>query len=234
MSHSYDGIYYYIPTIIVLVLNIQQIFTYVCPIGSNFNQYRHHYQTKFSHSSPPSLSLLQSSSNSFNNEKDSNNMLSFGNSMKIQIKFPTKDKELVQEFLADPSYLVESTWDSNKLKRITPTIYLLQFIAIPIPGIDIITPEIEVSFENINGIIRMNSGNWTIKGMSGKILKDSNFLKTFEINLVGQLMIIPPTSSTDQSRNTLVTTEGRWVSEWIVCNFFMNVYRFMHHIASCC
>ena len=212
MSHSYDGIYYYIPTIIVLVLNIQQIFTYdVCPIGSKFNQYRHHYQTKFSHSSPPSLSLLQSSSNSFNNEKDSNNMLSFGNSMKIQIKFPTKDKELVQEFLADPSYLVESTWDSNKLKRITPTIYLLQFIAIPIPGIDIITPEIEVSFENINGIIHMNSGNWTIKGMSGKILKDSNFLKTFEINLVGQLMIIPPASSIDQNRNTLVTTEGMWL-----------------------
>lgn len=209
MTHSYDGIYYYIPAIIVLVLNIQQIYTYVCPIGSNSNQYRHHYQTKFSHSLSPSVSSLKSSSNSFNNEKDSNNMLSFGNSMKIQIKFPTKDKELVQEFLADPSYLVESTWDSNKLKRITPTIYLLQFIAIPIPGIDIITPEIEVSFENINGIIHMNSGNWTIKGMSGKILKDSNFLKTFEINLVGQLMIIPPTVSTDLSRNTLVTTEGR-------------------------
>lgn len=211
MPHSYEGmIYHYIPTIIVLVLSIQQIYTYVYPINSNFNQYRHHYQTKFfSHSSSPSLSLLHSSSNSFNNEKDSNNMLSFGNSMKIQIKFPTKDKELVQEFLDDPSYLVESTWDSNKLKRITPTVYLLQFIAIPIPGIDVITPEIEVSFENINGIIYMNSGNWTIKGMSGKILKDSNFLKTFEINLVGQLMIIPPTSSTEQNRNTLVTTEGR-------------------------
>lgn len=212
MTHSYDGLYSYIPTIIVLVLNIQQIYTYVYPIGSNLNQYRHHYQTKFfshSSSSSPSLSLLQSSSNSFNNEKDSNNMLSFGNSMKIQIKFPTKDKELVQEFLADPSYLVESTWDSNKLKRITPTVYLLQFIAIPIPGIDIITPEIEVSFENIDGIVYMNSGNWTIKGMSGKILKDSNFLKTFEINLVGQLMIIPPTSSSEQNRNTLVTTEGR-------------------------
>jgi len=134
--------------------------------------------------------------------------------MKIQIKFPTKDNELVEEFLMEPSYLVESTWDSNKLKRITPTIYLLQFIAIPIPGIDVITPEIEVSFENINGVVHMNSGNWTIKGMSGKILKDSNFLKTFEIKLVGQLMILP--MSPDQSRNTLVTAEGRLITYlWI-------------------
>lgn len=53
----------------------------------------------------------------------------------------------------------------------------------------------------------MSSGNWTLRGLSGKILKDSNFMKTFEISLKGQLQAIIP-SNIESNRNALVVTEG--------------------------
>ena len=85
------------------------------------------------------------------NNKNDNDLLSFGNTMKIQIKLPTRDLDLVNEFLNDPQYIVENTWDKNRIKKISSKTFLLQFLAIPIPGIDVVTPEIEVNFENING-----------------------------------------------------------------------------------
>lgn len=91
--------------------------------------------------------------NNMNNNINKNEVLSFGNTMKIQIKLPTRDINLANEFLNDPQYIVEQTWDRNRIKKITSTTFLLQFLAIPIPGIDVVTPEIEVIFENVNGYL---------------------------------------------------------------------------------
>lgn len=129
--------------------------------------------------------------------------------MQINIKLPTKDRALVQRFLNDPQYIVESTWDKNKMQRVeqtnTSSTFLLQFLAIPIPGIDIVTPEIEVKFETIDDIIYMSSGKWSLKGVSGNILKDSGFMKSFDISLVGELRASLPDKA---ALNQLVNTEG--------------------------
>ncbi len=42
---------------------------------------------------------------------------------------------------------------------------------------------------NINGTIFMTSGNWTLRGMSGGILKDSRFMQSFDVKLSGRLSI---------------------------------------------
>ena len=47
----------------------------------------------------------------------------------------------------------------------------------------------EVNFVNINGTIFMTSGNWTLRGMSGGILKDSRFMQSFDVKLSGRLSI---------------------------------------------
>lgn len=56
-------------------------------------------------------------------------------------------------------------------------------------GIDVINPEMEVNFVNTNGTIYMTSGNWTLRGMSGGILKDSRFMQSFDVKLSGRLSI---------------------------------------------
>lgn len=64
---------------------------------------------------------------------------------------------------------------------------MLKTNSFPIPGIDTITPEIEVDFVYDNGVIKMSSGNWTLRGTSGGIVKDSRFMRSFTISLTGQL-----------------------------------------------
>ncbi|KAJ1425689.1 hypothetical protein B484DRAFT_89170 [Ochromonadaceae sp. CCMP2298] len=133
----------------------------------------------------------------------SDEILKFGSSMNIDIRLPTKDRSLVAQFLNDTEYIVESTWDKAKIKKLSANTYLLKFIAIPIPGVDIVTPEIEVKFENIEGVVVMKSGNWSLKGESGKILKDSGFMKSFDIQLSGRLEMSEPSDS-----NPLISTIG--------------------------
>lgn len=113
--------------------------------------------------------------------------LSFGSKLIIDIKLPSKDRDMVDNFLRDTEYIVENTWERTKLKKVSPSTYLLKFISIPIPGLDIVTPEIEVTFENIGGVVYMKSGRWSLLNGKGTILKDSNFVTSFDISLTGQL-----------------------------------------------
>eukprot|EP00600_Ochromonadales_sp_CCMP1393_P004697 CAMPEP_0174957986 /NCGR_PEP_ID=MMETSP0004_2-20121128/2376_1 /TAXON_ID=420556 /ORGANISM="Ochromonas sp., Strain CCMP1393" /LENGTH=178 /DNA_ID=CAMNT_0016206155 /DNA_START=247 /DNA_END=784 /DNA_ORIENTATION=- len=125
--------------------------------------------------------------------------------MNIDIRLPTnKDRELVAQFLNDTEYIVESSWEKTKIKKVSPNTYLLQFLAIPIPGVDVVTPEIKVRFENVDGVVVMESGEWSLKGESGNILKDSGFMKSFDIQLKGELGM----SNVDPS-NPLVSTIGK-------------------------
>eukprot|EP00597_Dinobryon_sp_UTEXLB2267_P007121 CAMPEP_0170086958 /NCGR_PEP_ID=MMETSP0019_2-20121128/21531_1 /TAXON_ID=98059 /ORGANISM="Dinobryon sp., Strain UTEXLB2267" /LENGTH=216 /DNA_ID=CAMNT_0010304319 /DNA_START=112 /DNA_END=762 /DNA_ORIENTATION=+ len=139
---------------------------------------------------------------------ETDSIMSFGDKMDILVRLPTRDKKFVQEFLNKPSYIVESTWEKGKMKPLQDGKFLLQFAAIPIPGIDVIMPEMEVNFATINDTINMSSGNWTLRGMSGGILKDSRFMQSFDISLEGRLAI--DLEKTDSDINQQVITTG-WV-----------------------
>ena len=49
-----------------------------------------------------------------------------------------------------------------------------------LPGLDIITPEMQASFSSNNSVISMNSDKWKLLGDS-KILNDNKFMKSFDI-----------------------------------------------------
>eukprot|EP01036_Dinobryon_divergens_P029642 gene29642-38767_t len=135
-------------------------------------------------------------------------IMSFGDKMDIVVRLPTRDQLTVQDFLEKTNFIVESTWERGKFKLISDGNFLLQFASIPIPGIDVINPEMEVNFVNTNGTIYMTSGNWTLRGMSGGILKDSRFMQSFDVKLSGRLSI--DVDKTSKDLNQQVVTSG-WV-----------------------
>ena len=57
------------------------------------------------------------------------------------------------------------------------------------PGIDTLSTSVQVTFEKEDGKIIMKSGDWTIRGKNGSILKDSNFMETFRVDIAGELSI---------------------------------------------
>ena len=103
---------------------------------------------------------------------------------------------------------METVYDKSMYQQLQPETYRLQFAQIPIPGIDIVTPEIDVNFIAKNDIIVMKSGNWTLKGKSGLILKDSKFMQTFNIDIKGSLSI--DNDKTSKDINKQIVTIG-WV-----------------------
>eukprot|EP01038_Epipyxis_sp_PR26KG_P013658 gene13658-18330_t len=130
-------------------------------------------------------------------------LISFGKAMKISVELPTKDTTMVNKFFKNPRNVVESTWAAGKFKNIDNKTFVLQFISIPIPGVDVITPEISVDFFNDeNNNIVMQSGNYTLRGNTGAVMKDTTFLKSFEIDINGKLWM--QVNPTDQS----VSAEG--------------------------
>jgi len=118
--------------------------------------------------------------------------MSFGNKMEINIKLPTRDSVLALEYLKNPKAIVEATWDRSKCRQLNDKTFLLIMHTLPLPGVDSITPEIEVDFVYDHAVkaVRMSSGNWTLRGTSGGVVKDSRFMQTFEISIVGQLSLM--------------------------------------------
>jgi hypothetical protein len=120
----------------------------------------------------------------------SNDMMKFGNKMQIRVRLPTRDRALAEEFLKDPTIIIESTYDKSRALRLSETLWRIKFAEIPIPGIDVVSPELEIDFRYDNQSIYMKSDKWALKGNNnGKILKDSKFMSTFNIKLTGQLSI---------------------------------------------
>lgn len=114
-------------------------------------------------------------------------LLSFGNKLRIDIKLPTKDRDMVDKFLRDTEYVVENSWEKAKLKKLSHSTYLVKFISIPIPGVGIITPEIEVKVANIGGAVYIKSGRWSLLDGKGNTLDDPSFVAGLDISLHGQL-----------------------------------------------
>jgi hypothetical protein len=55
-----------------------------------------------------------------------------------------RDRNTACVFLSNTCSIVESTWDSAKLVKLTDEQYVFKFPTLPIPGFEPITPEIEV------------------------------------------------------------------------------------------
>ena len=96
------------------------------------------------------------------------------------------DQVVVNKFLLHPSYLVENIWSKKRLTKLTnnnnncESTYQLRMDSLILPGLDIITPEMQASFSSNNSIISMNSDKWKLLGNS-KILNDNKFMKSFDI-----------------------------------------------------
>jgi Protein of unknown function (DUF1997) len=135
-------------------------------------------------------------------------LMSFGNKIELSIRLPTKDLELAAEFLKDPNSIISSTWEQSKLQRLDEDKYLLKFRDFPLPGIDTISPEIEVTLKNVDGVIRMVSGNWTLRGQSSGIMKDSRFLTSFDIKLNGEITMVSPSALAGSGHHTGTTQSG--------------------------
>jgi hypothetical protein len=118
-------------------------------------------------------------------------ILSFGSRLDIKVQLPTNDRVLVERFLEDTGYVAENTWEKSKIRKVADNTYILQFLSIPIPGLAIVMPEVEVVFDNICGVIHMQSSRWSLKNADGGVLKDSTFGSSFDVQLSGQLRISP-------------------------------------------
>lgn len=118
-----------------------------------------------------------------------NSIMTFGRRMEVDVLLPTRDQRLASAFLQKPEYIIQSTFEQDKFQQLTDEKYLIKFLAIPIPGLDVVTPEIELDFVSEQGKVSMRSNGWTLRGQSGDVLKDSKFMQSFDINIVGELYL---------------------------------------------
>lgn len=127
---------------------------------------------------------------------DANGVMSFGSKIPMKVTLPTRDADQARTFISNLDSMVESTYEAGKYVKMDNGKYLLKFNTLPLPGVDKITPEIEVQFlyDIAEGTIRMSSGNWTLRGTTG-VLKDSRFMQTFAIELEGILTIVTNTAT---------------------------------------
>lgn len=72
-------------------------------------------------------------------------IMKFGNTMKIQVKLPCRDEDIARGFIANTDTLLSALWEQGKYSTIAPSKYLLVMNSITLPGFNSITPEIEVN-----------------------------------------------------------------------------------------
>lgn len=131
-------------------------------------------------------SHLQASTDDYDDK-----MLSFSSKMDITMELPTTNHSLAGAFLENERKILDETWsrsnyvllDRDKKK------YRLTFPPIVLPGVDTILTTIDVRFEYQDGKITLISDNWTLKGKSGAILKDSRFVQSFNVEIKGELSV---------------------------------------------
>lgn len=126
-----------------------------------------------------------------NGKGDKSDKLYLSNRMEIRIGLPTKNHGLAAKFIEDEKKLLDATWEKGmyKVTNQKEKVYTLLFPPIVVPGVDTLSTSVQVNFEIQSGKIIMKSGDWSIRGKSGSILKDSNFMQTFRVEITGELSI---------------------------------------------
>ena len=117
--------------------------------------------------------------------------LQFGDRCEISITLPTRNRALAISYLEQEQLLLEATWEKGKFSRLpsSDNTFRLLFPTLTLPGVDTVSPEIDVIISCVNGSIELKSGNWTLRGTSGHVLKDSRFMESFAITLQGKLTV---------------------------------------------
>ena len=138
---------------------------------------------------------LFSSKKGFYFETNSNNIVSFGSRIDLEIPLPvvSDNNTKLARYINDPIRILESTWDKNKITKQGDNAYKLRCREIQLLGMDSISPEIAVDFwsesESCSSV--MKSTGWSLNGGS-RVLRDADFLKTFDFRIEGR---ISPTAS---------------------------------------
>ena len=120
--------------------------------------------------------------------------LYLSNRMDIKIGLPTRDHDLAAKFIEDEKKLLDATWERGMYKVVDQKEkkYTLLFPPIGIPGIDTLSTSVEVEFQQTGGKISLRSNDWSIRGKNGVILRDSNFMESFQVEIMGELSIKEP------------------------------------------
>ena len=123
------------------------------------------------------------------------NLISFGDRIDINIPMMPRDELIAKKFLTDPLSILYATWDSNKILIMSNTSYILRCKDIPLLGFDYITPEItfDVTTMNDNACV-IKSNSWALRGGS-KLLRDSEFLQSFDVAIEGTIQLSQPSGS---------------------------------------
>lgn len=120
----------------------------------------------------------------------SDNQYTFSKSFPFSINFPTQNRNQVQNFLSDTDYILGKIWEKSKARKVYDNVFSLQILTIPVPGFDVIMPEVQIEFESIGETVYIKSGDWLLKGMisdASSKLKDLISL----VDVSGELHISP-------------------------------------------
>ena len=166
------------------------------------------------HKTKPKTSYLQMTA-SIEEEK-----LTFGEELILDIKLPTRSRELAESFLLDgvngENYerLLQATW-KNDFKKLTTTtntttttatttniinynncnVYELTLDILSLPGFGTIETKIEVEFfTSDDGRVGLKSRNYSLSG-SSSIVKDTFFMDSFIFKIHGYISCSPCSSS---------------------------------------
>ena len=122
-------------------------------------------------------------------------------SLAIKVKIPTQDRSMVDRFLRETDYLIDNIWDKTKVKKLAPEQYRVQISVIPVPGLSIVSPEIEVGLNNYKGILYVNCEKFVLKDGCGKPLTDPA-LASLQVSLIGKLRISNSNNDSDDENET--------------------------------
>jgi len=106
----------------------------------------------------------------------------------VKVKLPIQDRSMVERFLRESEHLVEGVWDKAKIKKSAPERYLVQLSVIPVPGLNIVSPELEVELSNHKGTLYVNGETCLLRDGCGRLLTDPA-LASLQVTLSGKLRI---------------------------------------------
>ena len=171
-------------------------------------------------------------------------MLTFGEELILDIKLPTRSRELAESFLLkgvngeNYERILKATWKNDFKKLTTNTInnnndndnndniYELSLDILSLPGFGTIETKIEVEFFTDDGRVGLKSRNYSLSG-SSSIIKDTSFMDSFIFNIHGYISCPPSSSSSISYDGKIVYQVGgitpQSISKGTLLNTVINI-----------